>query len=365
MKGKIIRCLLSVAATLCCASVSAQEFLWNIDFDYKFDNREYEGSDLDRSATHYGVRLSPEVGLGLGRAAEGGPVHKLMVGIDIRNDFGKKRTDFSHEMLVYYELTAGRWMVDAGRFPRSHSIGTYSNAIFSEWVSYYDSDFDGLLANWHGEKGYWEFLCDWNSMALGAQREKFMLLSGGEWRPWRKVPVSAGYNLSMLHHAGSEEVGGVVDNILVYPYLKAKYSWRLGRRDAAASLSVGWLQAFQNDRRYVGHYVRPGGVQIDCGASWYGFGLRNALYLGDNLMPYFDATVPGQPAYGTGLYYGEPFYRTSHGIYERLEIYWERSFGPCDVRIASVHHYDGRVWVWQQILHLQVRLDRGLFSRRR
>ncbi len=80
-------------------------------------------------------------------------------------------------------------------------------------------------------------------------------------------------------------------------------------------------------------------------------------------MPYYESTVAGQPAYGPGLYSGEPFYRTDKGIYDRLEVYWKHKFGSdIALKVSAVQHYDGDGWGWQQKLELQVYLSDRMFK---
>lgn len=335
------------------ANASAQRFLWNADFDFRFDNKEYASVKNDLSVTNFTVRLTPQIGIGWGKEGR----HALLAGIDLLNDFGKD-TYVSRQMICYYRYTDTNYGVWFGRFPRRNLIGTYSNAFFSDYVSYYDSNLDGLAAHYVNEHGYVELVLDWDSMLADNQREKFMIFSAGQ---GSLGAFYGGYNMSMYHHAGSVQERGVVDNILLYPYAGADFA-KYAPAFAALYLQVGWLQSFQNDRRYIGHFVKPGGLQVEARIQRWGFGIYNTLYLGDNLMPYYTGTVDGQPDYGGGLYKGEPFYRTDHGIYNRLELYWQHMFGSAVAfKVSSIHHYDGSGWGWQQQLELEVYLSEKMF----
>lgn len=333
-------------------TVSAQKFVWEAGFKYKFDNREYGNDALDESATYYGARLTPQVGLGWGEG------NALMLGADLMADFGSAPFSTPVDVIFYYRYLDPKFGVYAGRFPRKYTIGTYSNAFFSEYVSFYDSNFDGLLAHYQGGKGYVEFICDWNSMLTDNQREKFGIYSAGR---LNLGMLYGGYNLSLFHHAHSKTERGVVDNILVYPFIGADFAPKT--RFSNLYIQVGWLQAFQNDRRYIDKYVTPGGIQVDFRVERWGFGIYNSFYGGEGLMPYYKSTVAGQPDYGNGLYSGEPFYRAD--IYNRLEIYWQRNIRQdISVKISSVHHYAQKQWVWQQILSLQVTLSDRMFKKK-
>ena len=96
----------------------------------------------------------------------------------------------------------------------------------------------------------------------------------------------------------------------------------------------------------------------------WNFGIFNTLYAGKDLMPYYMADPSLD--YGPGLYWGEPWYRTRHNIYDRLEIYWQPVHTEImKLRVASVHHYDGRKWGWQQKVLFSVNLgQRRLFKQK-
>lgn len=350
MPKALLILLVTICAALMPERARAQEFLWEIDFDSRFDNREY-GSPIAADGTIFGARLSPQVGLGWGRG------NSIMGGVDLRVDFGQG--EFSEpEGVLYYNYNMNGYRAFAGVFPRKNMMGDYINAFFSDSMRFYDNNIEGVLLQYGGRRGYLEFGCDWNSKVSGDRHEKFMIFTAGH---IRFGSFHMGFAQNMYHHAGSETVRGVVDNILLYPYVGAE----IGRSVNLTTLllRVGWVQSFQNDRRYVDRYVSPGGVQIDLRAEKWGVGIANSLYLGDNLMPYYTATVAGQPSYGDGLYYGDPFYRTDSGVYNRLEIYWHPvSNDNIDLHVGSVFHFDGSRVGWQQVLSLRVSLFDGMFD---
>ncbi len=329
-------------------SAFGQRFIWEADMDFRFDNREFKDTPLSESQTLFGARLIPQAGIGWGKG------NSLMLGVDLLADFGQRTFYTDPALVFYYGYDWGKFRAAAGVFPRKKLIGTYSNAFFSDSVRFYDSELEGLLLQYVDRNGYLELGCDWNSMYSADRREKFMVFSAGS---IRQGVAYAGYNFDMYHHAGSYTLGGVVDNILIYPYIGLDLSRRLFFDKLY--LQVGWLQAFQNNRKYEGYYRKPNGAQIEARIEKRGIGIYNNLYLGDNLMPFYasNASDDHQP-YGSGLYFGEPFYRTESGIYNRLEIYWE-PFRKSDVkgRIASVHHFDGHHWVWQQVVSLSVTIN--------
>ena len=324
--------------------VSAQEVVWGASFDFFFDNREYK-SEINWPQTLFGARIAPELGVSWdGR-------HTLMMGYSMLANFGAKPFQTDNEIFGYYQYVSPRFRAWAGVIPRDKTIGEYPSVFFSDSVRYYDPNLTGLLLQYVGGKGYVEFGCDWNSMITDDRREKFLLFSAGR---INKGIFYAGYHLSMYHHAGRSNVeDGVVDNVLLHPHVGLDLSRSTGME--VLSVQGGWLKAFQNDRKYVGEYVSPGGFQLEIKAQMWKFGIFNTLYAGKSLMPYYVADPDLD--YGPGLYWGEPWYRTTNDVYDRLEIYWQPVQNEkMKLRVASVHHYDGKKWGWQQKVLFSVNL---------
>lgn len=336
MKKYILRYLVLAAVLISSFSqVRSQEVVWDAGFDFFFDNREYK-SKINWPQTIFGARLSPEVGVRWQQK------HSIMVGGNLLANFGARKFGEGSEALFYYQYESEKFRAAAGIIPRRKLIGEYSGAFFSDSIKYFDPNISGLMLQYVGRLGYVEFAADWNSMFGQKSREKFLLFSSGR---INKGLFFAGYNLSMYHHAGNFETDGVVDNVLVYPFVGINL--RPVTCMEELSLQAGWINAFQNDRKYVGEYVTPGGFEMRIKIQKWKFGIDNTLYCGKNLMPYYVAPEEGLD-YGPGLYWGEPFYRTGN-IYDRLEIYWQPvKNDKMDLRVSTVHHFDGDIWNWQQ-----------------
>lgn len=331
----------------------AQQVVWGASFDFFFDNREYK-SEINWPQTLFGARIAPELGIRWQQR------HSLMMGVDLLANFGTKPFQTDNEIFGYYQYDGPKFKAWAGVIPRRKTIGDYPSVFFSDSVRYYDPNLTGLLLQYSGGRGYVEFGCDWNSMLSTDKREKFLLFSAGR---INQGMFYGGYHLSMYHHAGTITEDGVVDNILLHPHVGADFSKMTGLEKL--SLQVGWLQAFQNDRKYVGEYVMPGGAQIELKVQMWKLGIFNTLYAGKNLMPYYVADPSLD--YGPGLYWGEPWYRTENNIYDRLEIYWEPIRNDImKLRVASVHHFDGKKWGWQQKVLFSIDLgQRKLFKNKK
>lgn len=318
--------------------LSAQEVVWSAGFDFFFDNREYK-SEINWPQSLFGARISPEIGIRFEQN------HSLMVGASLLADFGSKTFGHGNEAIVYYQYQTPKFTAALGVIPRRKMIGEYPSAFFSDSVYYYDPNISGVLLQRVGSRGFFEFGCDWNSMFSETTREKFMLFSAGRLNHRR---FYAGYHFYMYHHAGRsgrpEGEDGVVDNVWIHPHIGVNLSSPRGLD--SLTIQAGWLQTFQNDRKYVGEYVSPGGVQVEVRLEKWKFGIFNTFYAGKNLMPYYMAEADLD--YGNGLYWGEPFYRTGN-IYDRLELYWAPVRNDLmQLKVSSVHHFDGKSWGWQQ-----------------
>lgn len=358
----ILLCLLTSGLWL---SASQREegkirLAYDVGFEMNFDNREYYKSDFSESMTIFGARLSPSVGLSIGRE------HKVMLGVDVMKDFGSPDRDVLGETLLYYKMdrtfSDTRMELYAGIFSRKVSEGKYSEAFFSDSLRFYDNNFEGLLMKFHRPKAYFEVGCDWMGRYGDNCRERFMVFSSGEGRVASFLTL--GYSGYMYHFASSEQVKGVVDNILVNPYAR----FDLGRYMGLQSFSVrlGWLQAMQNDRRNVGRYVRPYGGELDLEVMNWNVGIRNSLFIGTDMMPYYNRPDAGGIKYGSDLYFGDPFYRIHDdgeggtGLYDRLEVFWRPKLGrrlKIDVG-ARFHFHDFGYSGCQQVVRILFNLEK-------
>lgn len=324
----------ALLAFITCTAAYADKpvrFAYDVGFDMNFDNREYYKSNFSRSMTIFGARLTPSVGLQIGSE------HKVMIGIDVMKDFGSKgnvNKELLHEMTLYYRLEkevgekTGLTMY-AGVFPRSVMDDRFSQAFFSDSLVFYDNNLEGLLLKLRRPNASFELGCDWMGMYGEGRRERFMVFSSGEGSI--SPLLSLGYSGYMYHYANSVEVGGVVDNILLNPYVRLSFAHMTGLQ--VLSARIGWLQGLQNDRKHVGSYVFPGGGELDLEVKNWNVGVRNSLFYGSDMMPYYNSLDSGGYKYGNLLYPGDLFYRVHDdgskgpGTYDRLEVFWEPKVG--------------------------------------
>ena len=62
------------------------QFVYDVNFEMNFDNREFYRSRFSESMTIFGARLTPS--FGLEKIQADGTSHRLITGIDIMKDFG-------------------------------------------------------------------------------------------------------------------------------------------------------------------------------------------------------------------------------------------------------------------------------------
>ncbi len=331
----------------------SQQFLWGVGFDTRFDNREYSGSRLATSQTLFSSRLSPAVGLGWGKGSS------LIVGADLQLDFGAAEIfGTPPRVVMYYDYNSPKYKAAAGVFPRSKMAGDYSSAFFSDSVRFYDNNLEGFLLQYTGGAGYVELGLDWDGMYSKERRESFRIFSSGR---GRLGSFYGGYAFSMYHLASCFDVHGVVDYMIFNPYVGFDFTDIVPV--SKFSLQAGWMQSFQRDRVREDKFVFPYGGIIDIVLENWGFGISNSLYMGGDQMPYYNR-------YSSRLYTGNPFFRTTSGFYNRTELYWNispriKDLYGIDLHVGVILHYDGRVMASQQVAHLSVLLNRGLFASRK
>lgn len=347
-------------------------FVWDVGFEFRFDNREYGDGDFAPSMTVLGARLTPSVGLQL--SSPGDSRHRLMVGIDVMKDFGSdaRTEDLFRELTLYYEWKKGFGRTDmtltAGIFPRSEMQGAYSTAFFSDYVRFYDPNLEGLILKFRRPSAYYELGCDWMGQYGDTTRERFMIFVGGEAALADRL-LLLGYSGYMYHYAGSREVWGVVDNILLNPYIGLDLAEKTGLQ--TLHFQLGWLQSMQNDRRNIGRYTFPSGGEFLVRLGKWNVSVENRLFYGCDMMPYYDSADAAGHVYADGLYFGDPFYHLGRGgadmgLYDRLEIcYGPRIADFLRLQVSAAMHFHGSGFSgWQQIVSLVFDLPDRKSSRR-
>ena len=350
-------------------------FVYDVGFDFRFDNREYDRSPLSASMTIFGARLTPSAGISIKPSQDS--EHRIMAGVDIMKNFGDSASNAGlfREITLYYKWRqrTGRTEMTlvAGVFPRSEMRGNYSTAFFSDSLKFNDPNLEGLILGFRRPKAYYELGCDWMGKFGRNTRERFMIFSSGEAR-LAGESLLLGYAGTLYHYASSGSVWGVVDNILLNPYVGTDLSRASGIQ--SLRITLGWLQSFQNDRRNIGNYIFPHGAELFFDVRNWNAGIANRFYYGSGLMPYYGYADAAGAMYGNSLYLGDPFWRLGlsdrHGgcgIYDRLDLYYEPRIAPfLNLRVEISLHFNENMFAgWQQTVSLRFDLESLLKPRDR
>ncbi|MBO8481306.1 MAG: hypothetical protein IAC87_02020 [Muribaculum sp.] len=324
-------------------------FRYEADFEMYFDNREYNTNSPYLSKTIFGASVAPRIGFSVNRK------HSVMAGAEIQKQFGGKFSNILDGISLYYNYDDGNHRLYAGVFPREKMAGEYSEAFFSDSLNFFRQVIQGLLYNYEGKtKTGWninvEAGIDWMGQYSDTERERFMILSAGEFST--KI-FTIGYNAYVYHFASSEAVHGVMDNILVYPYFKADFGQMLGIQEF--SLRGGWLQSMQNDRKHGNGYLFPGGGEFSFVVRHWNVRLENKVYAGGDLMPFYDMTDDIGVQYGNSLYFGDRYYSVGSGFYDRLELSYEpRITDFLSVKVSAIAHFYNKYCGWQQMVTIKM-----------
>ena len=338
---------------------------YDVDFKMNFDNREFYESAFTPSMTIFGAHLTPSVGISL--TETDGASHRLLAGVNLMKDFGSDKTsEILHEALLYYnfkkQIRQTQMEIYAGVFSRDAMEGSWSEAFFSDSLKFYDNHLEGLLLKFRRPAAYFEVGCDWMGQYSALRREKFMVFTAGE---GKVLPfMNLGYAAYMLHFANSGRSKGLVDNILANPSVNFDLSGYVSFQKL--SFRVGWLQAMQRNREYEGVFVYPFGLEFDQEVRNWNVGIRNRIFYGSDMMPYYNRYDNAGLKYGSDLYYGDPFYRIHDdgrkglGVYDRLEFYYEPFAGDfMKLRVSALFHFHNSGYSGcQQMITLSFNLDR-------
>lgn len=356
--------LLVVALSSVVAAVAQEDVrvIAEADFDTYFDNREYAGSEIGESQTLFSSRLTPKLGIEWSRH------NRLMVGVDMLSNFGDDSDLFAKvRPQIYYQFQSERVSAYAGIFSRDEMMGRYSELIVSDSVRFYENRVQGLMGQYRGHRGFVELSIDWCGMYSQASREKFRILSAGEYDfDNYERRFYGGYALQVFHYAGSETIQNcVVDNIIVDPYVGVRFNAFFD-----FDVRLHYIQTMQRDRANEDKFRTPKGGMLQLRMERWGLYLDEQLYVGENLQPYYSSFRSEEFPYGYGgdLYAGERLFGTEDNIYNSTRIGYNRTFfdGTVGINAFFAMQYDGKVWGNRQMVQLSIRLQGdSVFTKKR
>lgn len=286
--------------------VTAQQLTWSLDFNTIFDNSE--GDDKYTPAeTIFQTRLSPEIGISLLNGT-----HNISGGVTWIQPIGDGWKDNKFCPTLYYRFNSPLWKFSMGMFPRTQLIEAWPGAFWSDKMVYNEPNIRGAMVQYTRANGYFEFFVDWRQMQSEVQREAFNINFAGNWSPKNKMFMLGGH-LMMNHLAKQKnppEDQCLCDNFLVNPYMGLNLAKKVSALDSF-TVKAGMMMAVDRDREYSNWDVQKG-AWAEVVAQWKFLGIKNTLYAGQRLMPYYTK-------FGPQLDLGDPFYQAK--LYNRTNIY--------------------------------------------
>ena len=148
--------------------------------------QKFYKSNFSESMTIFGTRLTPSVGISVSQGNS--LAHRLMAGVDVMKDFGDSLAakDLLREVTLYYNMEKrfkrNEFTMYAGIFPRKTMEGRWGEAFFSDSLTFYDNNLEGLLLKLRRPKAYFELGADWMGLTGEYRRERFMIFTSGQGR---------------------------------------------------------------------------------------------------------------------------------------------------------------------------------------
>ena len=334
---------------------SSPELRLEADFTTLFDNTEYASMKGVSSGTLFGARLTPKVGI------EWQYRNQLMVGADLYQDFGHDKFLSDAKLQLYYAFQDYNAKVYAGIFPRSAMKGLRSPLLFDPAYCYHNNSIAGVLARYDDSKtpSYVEFAMDYTGMRSFDTRESFAIMSSGMHSlnaQFINGRIAYGYDFYMGHYAkdyNPETVDGVVDNILLTPYVELEcrnFGVLIGQKWMTLNVRLSYIQSLQRDRINENVWKHPFGGELLVNFQWNGVELSNRLYVGKgSLLTYYNR-------YGSDVYHNMPLYRTDKGVYDAIALSYSQWFfnRTVGVKAGITMEYDGTDWGTRQWLQVDV-----------
>jgi hypothetical protein len=283
--------------------VAAQDLEWKAGMYHFFDNTEFLGSSYINDQTMAGIRVSPEIGLGMGES------HHFRVGFDVLKSYGSPNMVDSCSPTAYYWYQKGQLQFLMGSFAREGRMNDFSRAFFQDSIRYYRPNMNGFLLSYNDLNLRSTIFLDWTGKQSPTVHEAFFV--GGSVH-YRKALLVAEAQAVMFHYAASLQERGVHDNILLHPALGLDLEGRTWLD--SLRISVGALVGVERFRMTSDAFTTRKGLLVELDAFYRGFGLTSSTYLGQGIMK--DYTTMG-----SALYWGDPLYRGS--FYSRVDLSYD------------------------------------------
>lgn len=319
-KLKTLTLLIFISCT-----ISAQKFIYDVDFLTFFDNRESHISSYP-SKTLFGTRLSPEIGVEFNDSTYGN--HQLIAGVSYIQPFGSTWRDIKLLPTAYYRYRQNGFNLSLGFIPWRNIQTHLPDYLFSDSLSYFSPNIQGVHFGYSSHHGFAEFICDWRGMQSTSTREAFRILLTGEYHhKW----FFAGGNAQLNHLANRLNPptrDGVCDDITLQPFIGVNLS-KITPLDTLA-LRTSYIFSYQRDRKNNNLFLNHGFL-AEFSIKWRFLAAENTLYIGNPLMPLYQQ-------FNHLLNQGESIYQ--HKIYNKTQLsVYIIQFPFADIRFSWNFHY--------------------------
>ena len=324
-------------------------FIYDVDFDTYFDNREYRSS-YTIPQTIFNFRLSPSVGVRL-RDRVGGK-HDLVAGVRYTQRLGGNWKDVQFDPTAYYRWRYKGFDLSMGAIPYENRLRPLQDWLLYDSIAYMHPNIQGALLQYHDHRGYVSAMADWRGAQTTERREMFRVVIDGEFQ-WKGLMVGG---LGHLNHTA-----GKANDASMAPYDDLHLSAHVGFNATeyvpldSLSIQAAYIYGYERDRKNRVTY-QTHGLLIEFYLNWWFIGVKNTFYYGDNMQPF-------RHDMGALMYQGDPFYQSK--IYDRVDLFlylYRSSF--VDFYFSYNFHFDDqKAFQEQQQLFVRFNLD-GLMSRK-
>ena len=275
--------------------------------------------------TLYAVRVSPEIGLGIGK-------HSVMFGGFLLQNMGASTFPTKANISTYYAYNSECFSAYLGIFPRTKWQGMYPLSFFRKDFLFFTPNSNGMALQYHSKPSLihtsGEFIFDWFGGNLAKRYDEFFALFEGKVMLWDTLYVRAN---GLVYHFKNADVLGqdgaydpnnpnspdtqLMDRILYNFTLGASFVRFLPYLDRA-NIGFSALGQLERKRRMsgLGAFYSGIGYQLDVALAYKGFGIEESYYFGKPQMRYFSE-------YGEGFYDGLPLYQAT--AFNRINAYYE------------------------------------------
>lgn len=285
-----------------------QEFVWDVDFNTLFANRE-GGDDMRVDQTFLFTRLKPELGVQFVDGHQN--THSLKGGVSWYQPLNDGLDGYKVQPLLYYQGTTQRgWEFTLGAFPRQlmrHALPRY---LWSDSLNYCHVVVRGAMVQYgNDDNSRWlQAFVDWRQMQTVTRREAFnAVISAGS--DLGHSPVYTLAHIEYNHLAkrkNAPEGEGVNDDITINPMLGCRYT--LG--NVTGHVEAGTIVQLQRWRAEEKWHT-PAGFIGNIHARWRWLELDESIFAGRDLFPLYER-------YGSQLNMGDTYYRSK--FYSRTDL---------------------------------------------